>query len=225
MRYILISNLYKIFLVNLTNQNCNLTDFYSLIILICPDFPKILIKKVYSIYSYIEKSKKSNMIDINGSESQQINEFDCSVDIVSFFLIFSIYFFYNNYFNELEKIFEYSDKGNITSLKYIKLKEIIGGSFTKTFFNCTINEVYLYEVLITLNPKFIKEYNLNTINTIDDVREILEKYSDETSVTYFDLFSKLISNYNFLYDFFCGNDTILNNLETYLNFYESTKIE
>jgi hypothetical protein len=96
LKYSLLSNLYKIFLININTTSCTLLDFYSLLILICPDFPKNLVKKIYEIHSMVEKIKYEHTIDL--STPCQINQvyhnsFDNNIDIISFFVTFSIIFF------------------------------------------------------------------------------------------------------------------------------------
>jgi hypothetical protein len=227
LKYSLISNFYKIFLININTTTCTLLDFYSLLILICPDFPKNLVKKIYEIHSMVEKIKSENMIDLSTPcQTSQVynNLFDSNIDMFSFFVTFSIYFFYFDFFENLEKIFDL-EKNTLLS-KTLKLKEVIGTNQIngKSIFNYSstaINETYICEILITMNHKLMNDYNLNTISTLEETKEILEKFSEEVSFNYYDLVMKILYNYNFVKDFFNGCDEGLKNTERVLNYLEN----
>lgn len=228
LKYSLLSNLYKIFLINLNTTSCTLLDFYSLLILICPDFPKNLVKKIYDIHLMVEKIKSEYIIDLSTpcqTNQGYNNTFDNNIDINSFFITFSIYFFYLDFFENLEKIFDL-DKNTFLS-NTLKLKEVIATNQItnngKSVISGTnfLNEIYICEILITMNIKLMNDYNLNTISTLEETKEILEKFSEEVSFNYYDMVYKILYNYNFVKDFFNGCDEGLMNTEKVLNYIEN----
>jgi len=88
MHFIFLSNLYKIFLVNILQSSTTITclDFYSIIILISPDFPKQIIKKINIIYMNFKNKDKVNQ--------QHIENLGNTVNTMEFFSIFAVYFAY-----------------------------------------------------------------------------------------------------------------------------------
>lgn len=73
--------------------------------------------------------------------------------------MFSIYFIYNDFFNDIDKIYGNNSVANVKDIK-----------------NCKgINKIYLYEIIILSVPEFLEEYNLNTVNLKEDVEEIIDK--------------------------------------------------
>ncbi len=88
MQIIFLSNLYKIFLINILQSSTTITclDFYSIIILISPDFPKQIIKKINIIYMNFKNREKINQ--------QHIENLGNTVNTIDFFSIFAIYFGY-----------------------------------------------------------------------------------------------------------------------------------
>ena len=89
MKLILFSNIYKIFIVNLNNFSLTCLDFFQMLILICPDFPKSLIKKLNYIYLVIKfKDKISEKLTQVESLSNEIN-------IIEFFILTMVNCFYN----------------------------------------------------------------------------------------------------------------------------------
>lgn len=88
MQLIFLSNLYKIFLTNIQQSATTITclDFYSIIILISPDFPKQIIKKINIIYLNMKFKEKINLTHIENLGN--------TVNIMEFFSIFAVYFAY-----------------------------------------------------------------------------------------------------------------------------------
>ena len=85
------------------------------------------------------------------------------------FVMFCVYFLYNNFFNEIDKYYLSinSSMAMVKGLKTIK-------GLQKEFF---------YTSIILASKKLKEEYNLNNINTIEDVEEILDKNS-EVKISY-----------------------------------------
>ena len=93
MQFIFLSNLYKIFLINILQSSSQITclDFYSIIILISPDFPKHIIKKINIIYLNIKQKDKVNL--------NHIENLGNTIITIEFFSIFAVYFAYlGNFF-------------------------------------------------------------------------------------------------------------------------------
>jgi hypothetical protein len=89
LKLILFSNIYKIFILNLNNFTLTCLDFFQMLILICPDFPKSLIKKLNYIYLMIKfKDKISEKLNQVESLSNEIN-------IIEFFILTMLNCFYN----------------------------------------------------------------------------------------------------------------------------------
>jgi hypothetical protein len=88
MQFIFLSNLYKIFLMNIIQSSTQITclDFYSIIILISPDFPKFIIKKINIIYMNIKHRDKINLTHVDNLGN--------TINTIEFFSMFAIYFAY-----------------------------------------------------------------------------------------------------------------------------------
>ena len=194
----LISNLYKIFIINIPNNvPFSIFDFYSLTILLCPDFPKVIIKKLNILINNF------NNLNFNPENLNENIELKLKVNIKDFFCIFSIYFLFMEFFFEIDKLYSNLNSNQISIKELKKLKQI--------------KKEYLYSSLILCNTKLINEYSLNTINTIEDCEEILDKNSD-IKISYSLIYEKTLKNKHILNDLFnldkTGNEYIdlINNL-------------
>ena len=76
----------------------------------------------------------------------------------------------------------------------------------------------LYSSLILCNQKLINEYNLNTINTIEEVDEILEKNGD-VKVPFATVYEKILKNKDIIESIFSVDQTANEylNLINYIN--------
>jgi hypothetical protein len=169
-----LSNLYKIFMTNIpTTIPFSTFDFFSTIILLCPDFPKLMIKKMDLLYQNFSNSSTTPEI------FNQNIELKTRVNMNEIFVMFCVYFLYNNFFNEIDKFYL-----NInSSMATVKgLKSIKG-----------LQKEFYYTSIILANKKLKEEYNLNTMNTLDDVEEILDKNS-EIKISYTSLCEKILKN-------------------------------
>jgi hypothetical protein len=169
-----LSNLYKIFMTNIpTTIPFSTFDFFSTIILLCPDFPKLMIKKMDLLYQNFSNSSTTPEI------FNQNIELKTRVNMNEIFVMFCVYFLYNNFFNEIDKYYL-----NInSSMATVKgLKSIKG-----------LQKEFYYTSIILANKKLKEEYNLNTMNTLDDVEEILDKNS-EIKISYTSLCEKILKN-------------------------------
>jgi hypothetical protein len=169
-----LSNLYKIFMTNIpTTIPFSTFDFFSTIILLCPDFPKLMIKKMDLLY------QNFNNTNVTPEIFNQNIELKTRVNMNEIFVMFCVYFLYNNFFNEVDKYF----LGINSSMSTIKgLKSIKG-----------LQKEFYYTSIIMTNKKLKEEYNLNTMNTIDDVEDILDKNS-ELKISYTSLCEKVLKN-------------------------------
>ena len=95
------------------------------------------------------------------------------------FVMFSVYFLYNNLFNEIDKYY-LSINSSMATVK--GLKTIKG-----------LQKEFYYISIILSSKKLKEEYNLNTMNTIEDVEEILDKNSD-IKISYTSLCEKILKN-------------------------------
>ena len=169
-----LSNLYKIFMTNIpTTIPFSTFDFFSTIILLCPDFPKLMIKKLDLIYQNFSNN------NITPEIFNQNIELKTKINMNEIFVMFSVYFLYNNLFNEIDKYYLSinSSMATVKGLKTIK-------GFQKEFY---------YISIILSSKKLKEEYNLNTMNTIEDVEEILDKNSD-IKISYTSLCEKILKN-------------------------------
>ena len=169
-----LSNLYKIFMINIpTTIPFSTFDFFSTIILLCPDFPKIMIKKMDLLYQNFSNNTTTPEI------FNQNIELKTRINMNEIFVMFCVYFLYNNFFNEIDKYYLSinSSMAMVKGLKTIK-------GLQKEFF---------YTSIILASKKLKEEYNLNNINTIEDVEEILDKNS-EVKISYTSICEKVLKN-------------------------------
>ena len=151
-----LSNLYKIFMTNIpTTIPFSTFDFFSTIILLCPDFPKVMIKKLDLLYQNFSNN------NVNPDIFNQNIELKTRINMNEIFVMFSVYFLYNNLFNEIDKYY-LSLNSSMSTVK--GLKTIKG-----------LQKEFYYSSIIMANKKLKDEYNLNTMNTIEDIEEILDK--------------------------------------------------
>ena len=169
-----LSNLYKIFMTNIpTTIPFSTFDFFSTIILLCPDFPKLMIKKLDLLYQNFSNN------NITPDIFNQNIELKTRINMNEIFVMFCVYFLYNNFFNEIDKYYLSinSSTSTVKGLKTIK-------GLQKEF----------YYISIILSSKKLKdEYNLNTMNTIEDIEEILDK-NGEIKISYTSLCEKVLKN-------------------------------
>ena len=169
-----LSNLYKIFMTNIpTTIPFSTFDFFSTIILLCPDFPKLMIKKLDLIYQNFSNN------NITPEIFNQNIELKTKINMNEIFVMFSVYFLYNNLFNEIDKYY-LSINSSMATVK--GLKTIKG-----------LQKEFYYISIILSSKKLKEEYNLNTMNTIEDVEEILDKNSD-IKISYTSLCEKILKN-------------------------------
>ena len=169
-----LSNLYKIFMTNIpTTIPFSTFDFFSTIILLCPDFPKVMIKKLDLLYQNFSNN------NVNPEIFNQNIELKTRINMNEIFVMFSVYFLYNNLFNEIDKYY-LSLNSSMTTVK--GLKTIKG-----------LQKEFYYSSIIMANKKLKDEYNLNTMNTIEDIEEILDK-NYEIKISYTSLCEKILKN-------------------------------
>ena len=169
-----LSNLYKIFMTNIpTTIPFSTFDFFSTIILLCPDFPKIMIKKLDLLYQNFSNNGVSPEI------FNQNIELKTRINMNEIFVMFSVYFLFNNLFNDLDKYY-LSINSSLATIK--GLKGIKG-----------LQKEFYYASIIMTNKKLKEEYNLNTMNTIEDIEDILDKNLD-LKINYTSLCEKILKN-------------------------------
>ena len=173
-----LSNLYKIFMTNIpTTIPFSTFDFFSTIILLCPDFPKLMIKKLDLIYQNFSDN------NITPEIFNQNIELKTKINMNEIFVMFSVYFLYNNLFNEIDKYY-LSINSSMATVK--GLKTIKG-----------LQKEFYYISIILSNKKLKEEYSLNTMNTIENIEEILDKNSD-IKISYTSLCEKILKNRSFI---------------------------
>ena len=169
-----LSNLYKIFMTNIpTTIPFSTFDFFSTIILLCPDFPKIMIKKLDLLYQNFSNNGVSPEI------FNQNIELKTRINMNEIFVMFSVYFLFNNLFNDIDKYY-LSINSSLATIK--GLKGIKG-----------LQKEFYYASIIMTNKKLKEEYNLNTMNTIEDIEDILDKNLD-LKINYTSLCEKILKN-------------------------------
>ena len=169
-----LSNLYKIFMTNIpTTIPFSTFDFFSTIILLCPDFPKLMIKKLDLLYQNFSNNNATPDI------FNQNIELKTKINMNEIFVMFTVYFLYNNLFNEIDKYY-LSINSSMASVK--GLKSIKG-----------LQKEFYYISIILSSKKLREEYNLNIMNTIEDIEDIFDKNSD-IKISYTSLCEKILKN-------------------------------
>ena len=169
-----LSNLYKIFMTNIpTTIPFSTFDFFSTIILLCPDFPKLMIKKLDLLYQNFSNN------NVTPDIFNQNIELKTKINMNEIFVMFTVYFLYNNLFNEIDKYY-LSINSSMASVK--GLKNIKG-----------LQKEFYYISIILSSKKLREEYNLNIMNTIEDIEDILDKNSD-IKISYTCLCEKILKN-------------------------------
>ena len=169
-----LSNLYKIFMTNIpTTIPFSTFDFFSTIILLCPDFPKLMIKKLDLLYQNFSNNNATPDI------FNQNIELKTKINMNEIFVMFTVYFLYNNLFNEIDKYY-LSINSSMASVK--GLKNIKG-----------LQKEFYYISIILSSKKLREEYNLNIMNTIEDIEDIFDKNSD-IKISYTSLCEKILKN-------------------------------
>ena len=169
-----LSNLYKIFMTNIpTTIPFSTFDFFSTVILLCPDFPKVMIKKLDLLY------QNFNNNNVTPDIFNQNIELKTRVNMNEMFAMFSVYFLFNNFFTEIDKYYLgiNSSSASVKGLKAVK-------GLQKDFF---------YSSMILASKKLKDEYNSSIMNTMDDVEDIIEKNGD-TKISYTALCEKVLKN-------------------------------
>ena len=169
-----LSNLYKIFMTNIpTTIPFSTFDFFSTVILLCPDFPKVMIKKLDLLY------QNFNNNNVTPDIFNQNIELKTRVNMNEMFAMFSVYFLFNNFFTEIDKYYLgiNSSSASVKGLKAVK-------GLQKEFF---------YSSMILASKKLKDEYNSSIMNTMDDVEDIIEKNGD-TKISYTALCEKVLKN-------------------------------
>jgi len=169
-----LSNLYKIFMTNIpTTIPFSTFDFFSTVILLCPDFPKVMIKKLDLLY------QNFNNNNVTPDVFNQNIELKTRVNMNEMFAMFSVYFLFNNFFTEIDKYYLgiNSSSASVKGLKAVK-------GLQKEFF---------YSSMILASKKLKDEYNSSIMNTMDDVEDIIEKNGD-TKISYTSLCEKVLKN-------------------------------
>ena len=169
-----LSNLYKIFMTNIpTTIPFSTFDFFSTIILLCPDFPKLMIKKLDLLYQNFSNN------NITPDIFNQNIELKTRINMNEIFVMFCVYLLYNNFFNEIDKYY-LSINSSMSTVK--GLRTIKG-----------LQKEFYYISIILSSKKLKDEYNLNTMNTIEDIEEILDK-NGEIKISYTSLCEKVLKN-------------------------------
>jgi hypothetical protein len=169
-----LSNLYKIFMTNIpTTIPFSTFDFFSTVILLCPDFPKVMIKKLDLLY------QNFNNNNVTPDIFNQNIELKTRVNMNEMFAMFSVYFLFNNFFTEIDKYYLgiNSSNASVKGLKAVK-------GLQKEFF---------YSSMILASKKLKDEYNSSIMNTMDDIEDIIEKNGD-TKISYTALCEKVLKN-------------------------------
>ena len=148
-------------------------DFFSTIILLCPDFPKLMIKKLDLLYQNFSNNNATPDI------FNQNIELKTKINMNEIFVMFTVYFLYNNLFNEIDKYY-LSINSSMASVK--GLKNIKG-----------LQKEFYYISIILSSKKLREEYNLNIMNTIEDIEDIFDKNSD-IKISYTSLCEKILKN-------------------------------
>jgi len=169
-----LSNLYKIFVTNIpTTIPFSTFDFFSTVILLCPDFPKAMIKKLDLLYQNFNNNNATPEI------FNQNIELKSRVNMNEMFVMFSVYFLFSNFFVEIDKYY----LGLNSSMAFVKGLKAIKG----------LQKEFFYSSIILSSKKLKDEYNSNIMNTMDDVEEILDKNGD-TKISYTSLCEKVLKN-------------------------------
>ena len=71
------------------NSVITCSDYYQIIILICPDFSKLLVKKINIIYFFIKCKDRTQ------EKFQQYDDMENEISCLEFYILFSIIYFYN----------------------------------------------------------------------------------------------------------------------------------
>jgi hypothetical protein len=116
---------------------------------------------------------------VNPEIFNQNIELKTRINMNEIFVMFSVYFLYNNLFNEIDKYY-LSLNSSMSTVK--GLKTIKG-----------LQKEFYYSSIIMANKKLKDEYNLNTMNTIEDIEEILDK-NYEIKISYTSLCEKILKN-------------------------------
>lgn len=169
-----LSNLYKIFMTNIpTTIPFSTFDFFSTVILLCPDFPKLMIKKLDLLYQNFSNNNVTPEI------FNQNIELKSRVNMNEMFAMFSVYFLFNNFFAEIDKYY-LGLNSNMVSVK--GLKSLKG-----------LQKEFFYSSIILASKKLKEEYNSNIMNTMEDVEDILDKNGD-IKISYTSLCEKILKN-------------------------------
>lgn len=98
---------------------------------------------------------------------------------------------------EIENAFKITDKNLNTELK----SKIIVNDYLNANSKNYMKEDNFLEILISCDQAMLDEYNKNTINTISDAIDIIDKNATN-AVSYLTFIEKMFKNYNFMKKFF-----------------------
>ena len=112
---------------------------------------------------------------------------------------------------EIEFILKVTDK-NLNN--EIKSKITVGDLLTANSKNYMKEDNFL-EIIISCDQTMMDEYNKNTINTVADVNDILEKNTNLV-IIYLSFLEKIFKNFNFMKKFF------IDCTDEYIKFLEDT---
>ena len=202
LKLILLSNLYKILIIQQINLSLKFTsyDFLCSISLICSDFPKKIIETINEFYmitkneriSFSEeinsegnayKIMRMNIIDNNWVLSNEIN-------LGEFFIFFSSCFIYYDFLVKLRVVFlkEINDKifENNTSngLSYTYIEINILSIFTHQYFISDVNPILesnedlkqrFLEAICLTNNDIVNELDKKMVNTVEEIFDLLSK--------------------------------------------------
>lgn len=189
--------MYKIFILNVPQTlPFTIFDFYSLIILLCPDFPKSIIKKLCIL---ITNFSNSNLTPDAFNENKELK---IKVNIIEIFAMFCVFFIYSDFFFEIDKIYVHQ---NSSSVAVKELKKIKG-----------IKREFLYQILVLCVPALLEEYNLNTVSMLEDLEEIIEK-GGEHKINYSSIIEKALKNNSIIMDIFKIDNVAYNYLNVLNN--------
>lgn len=115
---------------------------------------------------------------------------------------------------EIENLLKITDKNINTEIK----NKVTVTEFQHCNSKNYMKEDNFLEILISCEQVMLDEYNKNTVNTIADVLEILEK-NGNLAISYLTFLEKMFRNFNFMRKFFieCTDDFIKNLDETIEN--------
>lgn len=139
LKLILISNLYRIFLINqisISQIKYTCYDFHCTLSLICSDFPKKIVENINEYYKMIKKEEGVSSLNAIGNNNNTINTignsnhyfclFNNEINLSEFFIFFSVCFMNYELISKIRKlfiVFDYSKELGHINEKYLKKNE------------------------------------------------------------------------------------------------------